>query len=101
MACGNIVAKGQGKCRESCADRWGEALKDRDRCDDKCISAYESFEKECVGKADNLETVYELRLKAASARKKCHESYCDEFPTVWLKAASARKKCHESYCDEF
>lgn len=103
-ACGGIVARGQGKCRQSCADRWGTALKARNECDGKCVESYTNFEKECVGKADALELVYEMRIRAASARKQCHEGYCGEFPSVWLKKkeemqAEADLRC-EDYCTE-
>lgn len=100
-ACGNIVARGKGKCRQSCADRWGTAMEDRARCDKKCVDSYASFERDCTGKADSLELVYEMRLKAAAARKTCHEGFCKEFPSVWLKKKEDMKTEADARCEDY
>jgi hypothetical protein len=100
-ACGGIVARGAGKCRQSCADRWGTAAEDRHECDEKCVTSYANFEKDCTSKADSLELVYEMRLKAAAARKQCHEGYCAEFPSVWLKKKEDMKAEADTRCDDY
>lgn len=92
QACGRIVAGGKGKCRQGCADRWGKALGQRSECDGKCVTVYENFEADCLQKAGHLETVYEIKLKAASARERCYNSHCSEFPTVWMKEDEAAQK---------
>lgn len=88
-ACGTIVARGKGTCRQSCADRWKEATGKRAACDDKCVSAYAAFERSCAAKAQNLEKVYAVRVKMADAREQCYRAWCDEFPSVWMKADAA------------
>jgi len=99
-ACGGIVARGAGGCRQSCADRWGTAAEDRHECDEKCVTSYANFERDCTSKADSLELVYEMRLKAAAARKQCHEGYCEEFPSVWLKKKEDMKAEADTRCED-
>lgn len=103
-ACGLIVASGKGKCRQGCADRWGEAMDKRSQCDGKCVLAYGNFEKQCTQKAEHLEKVYASKLSAAKARETCYEGFCGEFPSVWLKDADAmtaeRNARCEPYCAE-
>ncbi|CAK0838835.1 unnamed protein product, partial [Prorocentrum cordatum] len=74
---------------------------DRHECDEKCITSYANFERDCTGKADSLELVYEMRLKAAAARKQCHEGYCEEFPSVWLKKKKDMKAEADKRCDDY
>mmetsp|Transcript_79370 Transcript_79370/g.246154 ORF Transcript_79370/g.246154 Transcript_79370/m.246154 type:complete len:426 (-) Transcript_79370:49-1326(-) len=88
-ACGRIVAKGQGKCRQGCAGRWGNAKGKRAECDLKCVTAYSTFESNCKTKADDLKMVYEAKLSAAAARKQCHEGHCAQIQTVWMKESEA------------
>jgi len=87
-ACGMIVAKGKKKCRESCADRLGtmdsKVMKERANCDKTCVSRYAQFEKSCQSKADNLKSVYGMKLKMAAAKKACYEDHCRRVPTVWM-----------------
>lgn len=99
QACGMVVAKGEGPCRQSCADRWGEARTQRASCDEKCRAAYANFEKSCVSKAKNLEIVYATKVKMADARLRCHEGNCADFPTVWAMAdATAMQAEVDSRC---
>lgn len=91
-ACGAIVAKGEGPCRERCADGFGDKMEKRNECDKKCIEAYGKFENSCQTKANNLEKVYEMKLAQASARKTCHEGHCSIFPTVWMMDDAAEQQ---------
>lgn len=102
-ACGTIVAKGLKSCRQGCADGWGKAMGKRNDCDNKCVEAYDKFEKSCHIKADNLEQVYKMNLDKAASRKRCYEGHCKELPTVWLKekddqATEVTAQC-EKNCD--
>jgi len=83
-ACGTIVAKQKGACRESCATRWNKMMEKRDTCDEQCVTAYTKFEASCKSKASNLETVYKMKLQQASAKKQCFEGHCPSYPTVWM-----------------
>lgn len=98
-ACGKIVAQGKGKCRQSCADRYGNAMEKRSDCDGKCVSAYGNFETECVGKASNLEKVYATKIVAAEGRERCFEGHCAEFPTVWLKDEASMSAEVDAQCE--
>eukprot|EP00747_Dinoflagellata_sp_TGD_P194125 gnl/TRDRNA2_/TRDRNA2_61183_c0_seq1.p1 gnl/TRDRNA2_/TRDRNA2_61183_c0~~gnl/TRDRNA2_/TRDRNA2_61183_c0_seq1.p1 ORF type:complete len:448 (-),score=156.02 gnl/TRDRNA2_/TRDRNA2_61183_c0_seq1:201-1451(-) len=104
-ACGMIVAKGEKKCRQTCADRLGDAMQKRMKCDRECVTAYFNFEHSCHEKAKNLEEVYAMNIKMAEARKNCHEGFCSHLPTVWLKSEEDEqkeevdKRC-ENYCSE-
>lgn len=104
-ACGNIVAGGEGKCRQSCADRWGVAKSKRAECDAKCVTAYQNFESGCLQKAEHLETVYSMKLNRAAAVKQCHVGHCKDIPTVWMMekaeemTAEVGKQC-EAQCGE-
>lgn len=88
-ACGAIVAQGKGKCRQSCADRWGKAMGKRHECDEKCVSVYDSFESKCKGQAANLKQVYDMKRTMAQSRTRCYEGHCADYPTVWTKADEA------------
>lgn len=85
QACGTIVASGEGKCRQSCARRWGEALQQRATCDQQCVTAYRNFETQCKQKADHLQSVYSIKLTTSAAQKRCRQGHCPAFPTVWMK----------------
>mmetsp|Transcript_111256 Transcript_111256/g.278536 ORF Transcript_111256/g.278536 Transcript_111256/m.278536 type:complete len:425 (-) Transcript_111256:22-1296(-) len=88
-ACGSIVAQGKGKCRQSCADRWGKALQQRSECDEKCVTTYSRFEAKCKGQVDNLEKVYEMKQTMAQSRTRCFKGHCADFPTVWTRTDEA------------
>jgi hypothetical protein len=64
-------------------------MEKRSSCDGKCVTVYDRFQKSCEDKAGNLKEVYEMSLKAAAARKQCHEGFCSAFPTVWMKTTKA------------
>eukprot|EP00927_Polykrikos_kofoidii_P033803 TRINITY_DN2864_c0_g1_i1.p1 TRINITY_DN2864_c0_g1~~TRINITY_DN2864_c0_g1_i1.p1 ORF type:complete len:437 (+),score=99.41 TRINITY_DN2864_c0_g1_i1:84-1394(+) len=84
-ACGLITANGKQKCRQGCADRWGNVAKQRHNCDESCIAVYARFETSCRSKAENLEKVYRMKSDQAAARTRCRDGFCGEFPTVWMK----------------
>eukprot|EP00428_Durinskia_dybowskii_P031783 CAMPEP_0170242996 /NCGR_PEP_ID=MMETSP0116_2-20130129/21271_1 /TAXON_ID=400756 /ORGANISM="Durinskia baltica, Strain CSIRO CS-38" /LENGTH=432 /DNA_ID=CAMNT_0010493845 /DNA_START=44 /DNA_END=1342 /DNA_ORIENTATION=+ len=88
-SCGMIVAKGQKRCRQSCADRWNEAMKERSECDDQCVSVYTKFESRCVGKSEDLEKLYAVKQKMADSRNRCYMGYCGKYPSVWMKESEA------------
>mmetsp|Transcript_30462 Transcript_30462/g.45965 ORF Transcript_30462/g.45965 Transcript_30462/m.45965 type:complete len:421 (-) Transcript_30462:68-1330(-) len=100
-ACGLVVASGQKKCREGCAGRWGDALEKRDACDEKCVTSYSTFEKQCNGKVENLAKVYKMKVSAETARNQCYNGHCKEFPTAWQKASESDMASEVSArCDE-
>mmetsp|Transcript_91585 Transcript_91585/g.262363 ORF Transcript_91585/g.262363 Transcript_91585/m.262363 type:complete len:418 (+) Transcript_91585:99-1352(+) len=88
-ACGMVVASGEGKCRQGCADRWGKAMGKRNACDGKCVASYDQFESRCKAKVANLEKVYEMKVTAENSRNTCYNGHCKEFPQVWMKATEA------------
>lgn len=100
-ACGKIVAKSERKCRQGCADRFGEAFAQRSQCDGKCVQAYTNFEKSCKQRAEHLEEVYAMKLSAAEARTTCYEGFCEEFPSVWLKEQDAMTAEVDTRCGEY
>jgi len=105
QACGFIDASQRKKCRSGCATRWNAMMAERDSCDSKCEKNYDSFEKKCLGKADDLKTIYELTAKLVAAKKKCYTSWCAEFPTIHVMSnkkdmTKERKKRCEDYCDK-
>lgn len=87
--CGMITANGAESCRAGCGERWGNKMEKRSDCDRKCVTTYKRFEKSCKGKAEHLEKVYGMKLKAAAARKTCFEGFCEPFPTVWMISKEA------------
>lgn len=98
-ACGSIVAKGEGPCRQRCSDGFGDRMEKRNECDKKCVQAYGKFEDSCLKKAQNLEKVYEMKHMAASARKTCHEGHCSIFPTVWMMDEADQKAEVDKGCE--
>jgi len=105
QACGRIVAANKGKCRQSCADRWGVEKGSRAACDAKCVTNFATFEAQCLEKAEHLKMVYTTKLNRAAARTTCNEGHCPLFPTVWMSEtepemkAEADKQC-SSQCTE-
>lgn len=99
-----IVAKGKKKCRQSCADRLGtmdsKVMAERAKCDKSCVQRYGEFEKSCRSKADNLKTVYDMKLKMAAAKKECYEGHCSKFPTVWMKDRDDMKDEVDKQCEK-
>jgi len=84
QACGKITAGGKERCRLGCGDRWGNAAQRRSECDRKCIDVYTRFQRGCNGKVENLKKVYEMKLSQSTAKKRCYEGFCADFPTVWM-----------------
>merc|ERR1719159_1367411 len=85
-ACGSVVAKGEKECRQGCADRFGNAMQKRSKCDNTCVRSYDEFEARCMDKAENLKEVYYMNIKMEKARQTCYEGHCNHLPTVWLKS---------------
>merc|ERR1719420_722482 len=83
QGCGMVVAKGEMKCRETCAKRWGDVMEDRSKCDDLCVESYATFEKRCKEKAENLEQVYEMEMKVLKNQQRCLTTHCEPFPTTY------------------
>jgi len=99
QACGKLTATGKEKCRMSCQTRWGEAMVQRDACDEKCVTLYNQFDKDCSAKAENLQKVYEMKLRDADARKACYEGHCAKHPTVWMKDAAYMAAERDTQCE--
>merc|ERR1719171_2297343 len=80
-------------------------IAERDACDAKCVKTYNSFEKKCLGKSDELKDIYKTTAKLVEAKKKCYTSWCAEFPTIHVMSnkkdmTKERKKRCEDYCDK-
>jgi len=88
-------------CREGCATRWNAKIKERDACDEKCVSTYTKFEELCLGKAEELKGIYATTAKVVEAKKKCYTEHCPEIPTVYTMTDEAKMKTEvETRCGD-
>lgn len=105
QGCGFAVAKGEQKCRESCAERWGPVQKSRSECDDACVAQYATFEKRCASKTEDLAAVYKMEQKRVENQNRCLETHCKPFPTTYTmddekdQKKEVKKRCKD-YCSE-